>query len=70
MTITESKMTGVRLAPHDSPIHSLLFGDGVIIYGQATIQEAQVIKDILQIFCEESGQTHNWNKSSIFLVLI
>lgn len=30
------------------------------------MQEAQEIKEIIMSFCNDSGQTLNWNKSSIF----
>ena len=63
--VANNRISGVSLAPYAPAIHSLLFVDDVIICGQATTHEAQVIKDILEKFCKESGQMPNWNKSSI-----
>ena len=63
--VTTGAISGIRLTPQTPPIHSLLFADDVLICGQATMQEAQVIKDILISFCNDSGQVPNWSKSSI-----
>lgn len=56
-------LTGVTLGPGCPPIHSLLFADYLILYGQATTQEAATIRSILQHFCNASGQTPNLQKS-------
>jgi hypothetical protein len=42
-----------------------LFADDLLVCGQATIQEANNMKEILQQFCAQSGQTPNWSKSGI-----
>ena len=52
----------VQIAP---PIHSLMFADDLIVCGKANIQEAQIISNILNQFCHDSGQTPNWSKSGI-----
>ena len=58
-------VSGIRLGPNGPPIHSLMFADDLIICGKADPTEVATIKNILQNFCRVSGQTPNWNKSSI-----
>ena len=52
--------------PNAPRLHSLLFADDLIICAKADVQEAQVIKYILDDFCQNSGQTPNLNKSYIY----
>ena len=61
--MTANSFVGITLGPNCPSIHSLLFADEVC--GQATMQEATRMKEILQEFCVHSGQTPNWNKSGI-----
>nr|XP_051229148.1 uncharacterized protein LOC127346950 [Lolium perenne] len=56
---------GIKLGPNCPPIHSLLFADDLLVCGQATEQEATKMKQVLQEFCNRSGQTPNWMKSGI-----
>jgi hypothetical protein len=56
---------GIKLGPNCPPIHSMLFADDLLVCGQATEQEATRMKNILQEFCNRSGQTPNWTKSGI-----
>jgi hypothetical protein len=56
---------GIVLGPNCPPIHSLLFADDLLVCGQATLQEASKMKNIIQDFCNRSGQIPNWNKSGI-----
>lgn len=57
--LIHNNIQGLKLTPHAPAIHSLLSA------GQATTQEALTIRNILMRFCNESGQTPNWRKSSI-----
>jgi hypothetical protein len=54
-----TNLTGITLGPGCPPIHSLLFADDLILCGQVTVQEATRIKNILQHFCQASGQVPN-----------
>jgi mannosylglycoprotein endo-beta-mannosidase len=58
-------LTGISLGPNCPPIHSLMFADDLIVCGRANIQEAQAISQILNQFCEQSGQIPNWSKYGI-----
>ncbi|CAN6282264.1 unnamed protein product [Urochloa humidicola] len=60
-----NQLSGISLGPGCPPIHSLLFADDLIICGKATVHEATLVRSILQNFCNNSGQTPNWNKSCI-----
>ena len=64
--LQSNNLTGVSLGTGCPAIHSLLFADDLILCGKASIQEAQQIKSILYDFCNESGQTPNLHKSSIY----
>ena len=63
--LSASRLQGITLGPGCPQIHSLLFADDLILCGNATVQEAQAMKDILNDFCNRSGQVPNLNKSSI-----
>jgi hypothetical protein len=63
--MSQSCLAGIKLGQNCPSIHSLLFADDLLVCGQATIQEAMKMKDILQDFCQRSGQTPNWAKSGI-----
>jgi hypothetical protein len=56
---------GIRLGPNCPPINSLLFADGLLIYGEAPTMEARHIKQTLQNFRTRSGRLPNWSKSGI-----
>jgi hypothetical protein len=63
--LEDNHLSGIKLGPDCPPIHSLMFPDDLIICGNTDQQQAVHIASILQIFCRKSGQTPNWNKSSI-----
>jgi hypothetical protein len=63
--MSESCLEGITLGPNCPSIHSLLFLDDLLICGQATVQEATKLKEILQDFCNRYGQIPNWSKSGI-----
>lgn len=47
-------------------VSHLLFADDLILFGEATIEQARVTKDCLDKFCRMSGQKVNDAKSCIF----
>jgi hypothetical protein len=63
--MSANSFAGISLGPNCPPIHSLLFADDLLMCGQATFQEALRMKQILDVFCIQSGQTPNWTKSGI-----
>ena len=42
-----------------------MFADDLLVCGQATLQEATIMSQLIQSFCARSGQIPNWNKSGI-----
>jgi hypothetical protein len=58
-------LTCISLGPNCPPIHSLLFADDLLICGQASLLEAQSMKQILMSFCNTLGQLPNWSKSGV-----
>lgn len=42
-----------------------MYADDLIVYCRANIEEAQVVKDCLDIFCNICGQETNYRKSMI-----
>ena len=64
--LQNNNLTGVSLGTGCPAIHSLLFADDLILCGKASIQEAQQMKSTLYDFCNQSGQTPNLQKSSIY----
>jgi hypothetical protein len=64
--LQNNNLSGITLGEGAPPIHSLLFANDLILCGQATLQEAQTIKSLLYDFCQQSGQTPNLQKSSIY----
>jgi hypothetical protein len=58
-------MSGISLGPSCPHIHSLMFADDLLVCGKANVQEALTISNILNQFCQASGQVPNWNKSAI-----
>ena len=58
-------LTGIVLGPNYPPVHSLMFTDDLIICRKTNMHEVQTISNILNRFCQNSGQIPNWNKSGI-----
>jgi hypothetical protein len=60
-----NRLSGISLGPNCPPIHSLMFADDLLVCGKANMQEAATISQVLNQFCNASGQVPNWNKSAI-----
>jgi hypothetical protein len=63
--LQENHLSGISLGPSCPHIHSLMFADDLLVCGKANVQEALTISNILNQFCQASGQVPNWNKSAI-----
>ena len=53
------------MAPSAPPVSHLLFADDSLLFFKADRVSAEEMKDILQVYCEASGQQVNMDKSSI-----
>ncbi|GJN40477.1 hypothetical protein PR202_gb29692 [Eleusine coracana subsp. coracana] len=65
LALHDNSLTGVSLGPNCPPIHSFMYADDLIICGKADMQEINTTKNIINSFCQASGQIPNWAKSSI-----
>lgn len=57
---------GCKISRTTPAISHLLFADDIFLFFRATTDEAQSIKNILNIYEKYSGQTVNFQKSGIF----
>lgn len=44
----------------------LFFVDDLILFAEASVKQARIMKDCLELFCQASGQIVNYDKSVIF----
>ncbi|KAM1777719.1 hypothetical protein ACFX11_044342 [Malus domestica] len=61
-----SAINGYRVSPAGNPITHLFFADDSVLFGNATVEEALAILNILKTYARGSGQELNLSKSSIF----
>lgn len=66
MATTDGLLRGVKASRRGPAISHLLFADDSIMFGQATIRGARILKDILKEYDQCSGQCVNFSKSTIF----
>ncbi|KAM2632785.1 hypothetical protein EV1_023480 [Malus domestica] len=57
---------GYKFTPNGTPFTHLFFADDSVLFGNATVEEAQGVADILKVYASGSGQEINLSKSSIF----
>lgn len=57
---------GVRVVTRGIPVSHLFFTDDSVLFYDATINDAQGVRDILNTYTAGSGQEINMSKSSIF----
>lgn len=47
-------------------VSHLFFADDLMLFAKANEKGSEAIKDVLDLFCEESGQRVNYEKSCIY----
>lgn len=62
----EGQIQGCRISPSAPEITHLLFADDSFLFFRATREEATRVKDILNEYAENSGQSVNYSKSGVF----
>jgi hypothetical protein len=63
--VQSSNLSGIMLAPTALVVSHLLFADDNLLFFKATRENAQEILDVLRVYCRQSGQQINVDKSSI-----
>lgn len=58
-----------RITPTGLPILHLFFADDFVLFGNASVEEAQGVMEVLQAYAKGSGQVVNLSKSSVFFGL-
>jgi hypothetical protein len=60
------EMSGVQVAPSAPRVNHLLFADDCILFGKAAVLDVTKMKEVLEKYCNASGQRINKDKSSSF----
>ncbi|KAK0586151.1 hypothetical protein LWI29_001876 [Acer saccharum] len=65
LKITEGLWKPVKISRGGPAISHLFFADDLILFGQASVKQAQVMKDCIDLFCDVSGQQVSFPKSRV-----
>lgn len=60
------RVNGFRISPGAPAVTHLLFADDSFLFSKASMEEAQQVKNMLNLYEQESGQAVNFQKSGIF----
>ncbi|CAL8168851.1 unnamed protein product [Prunus armeniaca] len=60
------KWRPVKSSQAGPAVSHLFFADDLVLFAEATSNQARVLKNCLEVFCQASGQTVNFDKSAIF----
>lgn len=63
--VGEGQLKGVRIAPLAPIISHLCFANDTVLFSHATVQEAEVVRSILNKYVAASGQIINMEKSTM-----
>ena len=60
-----SQLSGIKVAPSAPPVNHLLFADDSLLFFRASVDRAKSVSNLLDTYCNASGQRVNRDKSSI-----
>ncbi|CAL8105061.1 unnamed protein product [Prunus armeniaca] len=60
------KWRPVKSSQASPAVSHLFFADDLVLFAEATFNQARVLKNCLEVFCQASSQTVNFDKSAIF----
>lgn len=66
MAISHQKWKPIKLTRQGPAVSHLFFADDVILFAEATVEQARLMKQGLQTFYEASGQKMSEEKSRVF----
>ena len=61
-----SHLGGIKVAPSAPPVNHLLFADDSLLFFKGSREGAEELSNLLEVYCQASGQQINREKSSIF----
>ncbi|XP_073353989.1 uncharacterized protein [Aegilops tauschii subsp. strangulata] len=61
-----SNLHGIQVAPSAPHVNHLLFADDSLLFFKANSEGAEEVNQLLDIYCQATGQRINYGKSSIF----
>ncbi|PKI46826.1 hypothetical protein CRG98_032764 [Punica granatum] len=64
--VREGIWRSIQAGRHGSPISHLMFADDLLLFSEASMEQVQVIKNVLDAFCAALGQKANSAKSLLF----
>ncbi|CAN6583607.1 unnamed protein product [Malus baccata var. baccata] len=65
-SLERGSLHGFKISPTSVPLTHLFFADDSVVFGNASVEEAESIIEILQTYARGSGQVINRAKSSVF----
>lgn len=60
------RWTPLKASRENVAVSHLFFADDLMLFSKANEKGSEAIKDVLDLFCEESGQMVNYEKSCIY----
>jgi len=64
--VAEGQWKTIPLSRGGTRISHLIFADDVVLFGEASVEQAQNIMDCLRLFCAASGQKISSQKSNVY----